>query len=334
MPKIFYWMINVDKPAGGEKHLYEHVDLLNEAGFEAYGFHLTGGRYTWFASDTPLVCGGAFWDRYDPAEDYLVLPELLGPLISTLPGRKVIFNRGIYYGFSVFNLDAAFPQLPYQDPRVVAVFGVSEHNCRHLRFAFPQATVYRMYSSIDPRLYAYRPLREKKKRILVGTKATPPLSVLVHTLRARASAGLNKLAEYQVTFLKNLPLDQAATAFNESLLFITLATWEGLPRVLLEAMASGCLIVGYGTGSMAEIMPPEYACEPDDLIAMAQRIETILASSPEGLEAWTETTERARATAAAFTLERQRHHLIDAWRDIFATHSAPLAVASASSVAR
>src|SRR5262245_58766695 len=103
MPRIFYWMNNSNAPAGGEKHSYEHVDILNAAGFEAYGVHMTPHRHAWFDNDTRIVHGRAFWEIYDACADYLVLPESLGPIISVLPGKKVIFNKNFYYGLRSFD---------------------------------------------------------------------------------------------------------------------------------------------------------------------------------------------------------------------------------------
>jgi glycosyltransferase involved in cell wall biosynthesis len=320
MPRIFYWMTDTPAISGGEKHSYEHVDLLNAAGFEAYALHLAGERYRWFDNQTAVIHGPGFWEMFDARRDYLVLPENLGRLIGGLPGRKVIFNKNLYQGFRALDAPGA-ARSPYDDPRVVAIFSVSEHNVRHLRYAFPHADVVRVYAALDSELHYFRSLDQKKRQIAVVCKSPEPLSVLMQTLNARASAGLNNLRDYDIRWIRDLSFRDAAQVIGESLLLVSLSTHEGLPRTVLEGMACGCIVAAYGTGPLHEILPREYAFEPDDLIGMARHIEAVAAAFPDRMDVWAPTIERARVTAAAFTRERQRDVLLAAWRRIIATHA-------------
>ncbi len=317
MAKIFYWMTEVDSPAGGEKHHYEHVDLLNAAGFEAYAVHLTRDRSTWFENTTAIVRGADFWEMFDPRRDFMVVPEVMGHLITAFPGRKVVFNKNLYQGFRRPG-DIDKPRPAYQDPRVVAIFSVSEHNCQHLKFAYPKAPVMRMYAALDPELHTYRPLDQKKPRIAVVWKTLEPLGILMEMLQARAEAGANNLNDFEITFLRGLPLREAARVVGESVLLVSLSTYEGLPRTILEGMAAGCVVGAYGTGPLKEILPREYAIEPDDLIGMARHVEAVAAAFPRDMTRWSSVLEHARHTAAAFTRERQRDVLVDAWTRILA----------------
>jgi glycosyltransferase involved in cell wall biosynthesis len=319
MAKIFYWMHNSPRPSGGEKHSYEHVDILNAAGFEAYALHLTGERHRWFDNQTRVVSGAAFWDLFDRDRDYLVVPETLGPHLLGFPGRKVIFNKNLHQGFRTFQSDSPLAHYhAYCDPSVVAILAVSEHNAQHLRFAFPYAIVRRVFAGLDPELYRFRPLREKKKQIVLVDKATEELDILMRMLAARNAAGFNTLHEYEVIVLHNLTAREAARLLSDALLLVSLNTREGLPRTIMEAMASGCLVAAYGTGPLAEILPPPYSFLPDDLVGLARHIEGIMAGFPDRLDAWGETITAARQTAAAFSRERQRTVLLEVWRDILA----------------
>src|ERR1700730_4869025 len=99
LPKIFYLMYDIDAPSGGEKHSYQHVDLLNANGFEAYALHkLPRYRHTWFENETRVIDMEAFWNIYDREKDYIVVPEPLGRQILTYPGKLVIFNKNLYTG--------------------------------------------------------------------------------------------------------------------------------------------------------------------------------------------------------------------------------------------
>jgi glycosyl transferase family 1 len=314
-PRIYYWMYS-NRISGGEKHSYEHVDILNDCGFEAYALHLTGKPHTWFNNHTRVFEGLSFWDIYDPKRDYLVLPEPLGASISSLPGKKVVFNKNLYIGFDALGLNQASVRYPYVESEVVAAFAVSNHNYQTLAFTFPKAKLFRMYARINCDMFAYRPLSDKKRRIAVVVKAKEPLSVLYHILNARAQAGLNNLSDYEWTFLRGYTHNQVAKILCESLMLISLSTYEGLPRIILEAMASGCIVISYGTGALKECLMPEYRFEPDDFTAMARRIEEIAKAFPANMESWGPCTVAARKIAEEFTYERQRKHVIEAWERI------------------
>src|SRR5687767_2605725 len=113
MAKIFYWMADSPVPSGGEKNSYDHVNILNTSGFDAYAVHLKGQRYASLDSRTRVLCGDAFWDEFDASADYIVVPEGLGVLIGGLPGKKVIFNKNIYYGFQCLDTQPPVHKYPY-----------------------------------------------------------------------------------------------------------------------------------------------------------------------------------------------------------------------------
>jgi hypothetical protein len=314
-PRIYYWVAD-NIVSGGEKHSYEHVDILNSHGFDAYALHLVGSRHKWFNNRTRVIDGPSFWNIYDSKRDYIVLPEPRGSLISALPGKKVIFNKNLYIGFKVIGLDRNSICYPYMSQNVVAAFAVSDHNYQALAFAFPKIKLFRMYASIDCDMFKYRRLSDKKRRIALVAKAEEPISVLYHILNARAQAGLNNLSSYEWTFLKGYTHSQVAEILSESLMLISLSTYEGLPRTVLEAMASGCIVIGYGTGALKECLIPEYQFEPDDFLAMAHRIETVTEAFPENIDSWIPCTVAARKIAEEFTSERQRKYIIEAWEHI------------------
>jgi hypothetical protein len=315
-PRIFYFASDDPTPAGGEIDTYDHVDALNAAGLDAYALHITPGyRHTWFDNDTKVIDTKRFWSLYDQARDYIVVHESIGPRIAMFPGKKVIFNKNLYHGFSVFGLNPE-ATYPYLDDTVAAVLVTSEHNMRHLQFAFKDARMFRMYTRIDGERFAYRPIAQKRRRICAVAKAIPDLSVLAHLLWVRARGGQNRLAGYDWVFLRGLSQAQVAEALADALIVVNLSTHEGLPRTVLEAMSCGCLVVSYGSGTMQECLPAQSAFESDDFVRLATEIERIaeqFETSPERLVRW---AEEGQAIAARFTRERQRAAVMAAWESI------------------
>jgi|SRR5712664_227192 len=324
--RIYYLAGDASKASGGEKHTYDHVDILNAAGFEAYVLHSRPGyRHTWFDNNTPVIDYRSFWKVYDKASDYIVLPESFGHNIMRFPGKKIIFNKSLYIGFGSFGLFSC-DTYPYLDESVTAIFAVSEHNIQHLKFAFPKARIFRMYTHIDCKLFAYRPPALKKPIIACVVKALEPLTVLYHMLRARGLAGLNCLSQYEWVFLQGYSQREIARLLGDALVVISLNTFEGLPRILLEAMACGCLVVAYGSGPLKECLPVESRFDSDNLLRIAEQIEFLTSTFPVQAEQWTSWSAAGRQIAETYSLERQRDNLVRAWEQITAPELSPLNV--------
>ena len=68
-----------NKPSGGIKILYRHVDVLNRNGIDAALLHQNSGfRCSWFENETRI----AYLDNKQlSATDFLVIREIYGPYI-------------------------------------------------------------------------------------------------------------------------------------------------------------------------------------------------------------------------------------------------------------
>jgi hypothetical protein len=154
-PSIFYYCYDHNLPRGGQKDTYQHADILNKHGYQAFVLHMKKDfRLTWFENETKVVDFECFQRIYNQEQDYIVLPEDLGMDILKAPGKKVIFNKNLYYGFEAFG-EKIPPHYPYHNEEVVCAFTVSDHNREHLRFAYPHLEVIRVYSGINSDLFSY-----------------------------------------------------------------------------------------------------------------------------------------------------------------------------------
>jgi glycosyltransferase involved in cell wall biosynthesis len=317
-PKLFYYCYSHDKPTGGQKHTYRHVDVLNSCGYEAFVLHREKDyRLKWFENSTRVIDSEHFDRIFDAERDYLVLPEDLALKILDFPGRKVIFNKGIYNGFRSFG--PAKPYLyPYLNKDVVGVLSVSDHNIDHLRFAYPHLPVLRVCYAIDSQIFRYIPLSEKKRKIAYTPKCEGSLLSLFHILQSRADQGLNSLKEFEWVALKNKTEEDAAATLQESLLFVFLSVEEGLPRTPIEAMACGCLVVGHGSGPLKEVLPFEYQFEYGNIIRVAEFIEHVVAvfvREPCTLGALCAAGHRQ---AVKYSADQEKKSILNAWEQIFA----------------
>ncbi len=79
--------------------------------------------------------------------------------------------------------------------------------------------------------------------------------------------------EGQTKFLGQLPSGRHISDLLDSIgLFVMPSYAEGLPRVLLEAMARGCPCIGTNVGGIPELLEPDDMVPPGDSAALAQKI--------------------------------------------------------------
>ena len=128
---------DVDRPIGGVKQLYRHVEHLVALGWDASVLsEHSGFRPKWFRSTAPSssLAESQARGELDPAHCLLLLPEtyLTADLTNfrgfDLSGlARVVFNQNAYYSFGDFNVCTAQAlQRFYKDTSVMQVLSVSE----------------------------------------------------------------------------------------------------------------------------------------------------------------------------------------------------------------
>lgn len=316
------WFVcpDTDVPSGGVRVIYRHVDHLVAAGIDAAVVHLQPGfRVTWFAHDTPVVCADDVTP--DPARDLLVLPEVYGPdLVGIGPGvRKAVFNQNAYNSFVGMAADAD-PRTPYTHPEVVAAVCVSDDNVAYLRHGFPRLDVRRTVNAVDPELF--RPGGSRRRRVAFMPRKNSAQAVQV--LKLLAVRGV--LQDVEVVALQGLSERQVAEELRRSLLFLSFGYPEGCPCPPKEAMASGCVVVGYhGMGGRDYFTERNGVPVPQgDVVAFARAVERVLARPQAELEAFgLEASARIRAR---YSPEAERDSVVRVWGELL--RGAPEALAA------
>lgn len=299
--------------------MYRHVDILNRNGYQAYVVHTKKGfRLTWFENDTKVIDWQMFVRLYHKSIDYIVLPENLGSRISAFPGKKVIFNQNIYYGFNVLRFNK-INKCPYLDKDVKFVMAVSAHNKRYLKFIFPNIRVRRIYNGIDSRKFVYKTIRQKERIITVlTTKAPMDTSFLYQAILARARQGLNNLKDYRWLFIDSVSEKEMARIFGKTLIFLFLSLYESCPLMPLEAMLSGALVVAYKGGPYSEYLnnSNSFLIDVSNKLGLIKTIEDIVEKFKSRREELTAISQKAYESARNYSLEREEKSVIDFWREV------------------
>lgn len=319
--RIFYFCYSNNFPRDRQKDTYRHVDILNKHGFDAHVYHRKSGfRLTWFENETRVVDAAGFRQLFNPGSDYVVLPEDLGIQVLRFPGRKVIFDNGLYRSASAIGIRT--PDIyPCHSVDVAAVFTVSDHRLQHLQFAYPHLRIYKVYSGICTDTFRYRPLHEKKSQIATAPKAVGSISALYHLLQARSAAALNKGHRFNWIVLSEQSERERAEILADSLIFVFLGTDEGVPRLTLEGQLSGCIVVATDAGPLKECVARECLFATGDLLGMARLIERVMDSFPSHLVQWEELARKGLSLATEHSLERQERSVILAWEHVLRSQS-------------
>ena len=309
---IYFLAPDLTHPSGGVRVLYRHADLLNAAGMDAAIVHQKPGfRVAWFANRTrvihpPLEIG---------PEDILVFPEIEGPAIAqAAPGvRKVIFNQNAYYTFRGYPFAQGELRPPYRHPDVLGTIVVSEDSHRYLEHAFPGLNVRRVRLGIDPALY--HPREAKERQIcFVAHKHQEDAQQIISILRCR-----DALAGFRIVPIHNRPAEEAAAILRQSMVFLSVGYPEGFGLPAAEAMACGCVVIGYHGNGGREFFTPEYGfpIEVGDIIGFAMAAEQVLRTLDRDPHAYADMTRRAsQFIHSTYSVENERIDIISVWRQI------------------
>ncbi len=315
--RIFYHCFDTPRPTGGQKSTYQHVDVLNDAGFEAYAVHSSERyRLQWFDNNTRVITWTNLWRLFDPQKDIMVLPENLGPKIFEFPGRKVIFNKNIYYGYRSVS-DIQPDTDPYSHPDLLGVLVVSGHNQQHLQFAYPDLPIFKVIEYVDARAFPFVSLAEKKRQGAYVSKLTPNLLSILHSFTARACYGHNAGKDFKWVLVDSLNEQQVSAVLRDSLIVLFPSVEEGLGRFPIEALLSGCIVLGPSSGPCQEFLPPTFQFPYGDAVSVVEAIERIIVPGPS-IVAYQAEVEAARLKALTYSKEAQAASVSSAWNHLLA----------------
>jgi glycosyltransferase involved in cell wall biosynthesis len=299
---IYFLTPDYDFPSGGVRIIYRHVDILNKHGIPACVLHRKPGhRATWFDNQTPVAYLDTslqrklrfkLRDRFHPGrprewfllgqgdkcigqDDILVLPEIYSPqdILAMAPGvPKVILNQGCYLTFQQYPIDQNNLLTVYRHPDIRGVLTNSQEGIDYLRYVFPELAVGRFHPSIDTELFQYQ--ATKKRRVCFTTRKNELIMrQVINILKFRGA-----LDDFELLPFAGISQLEVAKIFMESALYLSFATYEGFGLPPAEAMACGCVVIGFHGGGGREFFLPEfsYPIENSDVIGFAATVERVL----------------------------------------------------------
>ncbi|WP_296149737.1 glycosyltransferase, partial [uncultured Flavobacterium sp.] len=204
----------------------------------------------------------------------LVMPEIFGPYISEFYSdmQKVIFNQNCYYTFNNCTSNDLKKEPVYVNQNFLASIVVSEDSKNYLESTFPKSTTHRIHLGINTDKFSYNKVTKKKQIAFMPRKLGDDIIQILNILKIR-----NNLKNWDLVPIDNNTEDEVAEILNESLIFLSLNHKEGFGLPPAEAMASGCIVIGYAGQGGKEYFNPDFSFKIDDgdVIQFVNKIEEI-----------------------------------------------------------
>ena len=271
MKIVFFSPIDPSRRTGGVLVHFKSARLLRGLGFQTYvaSFGNDAAPLDWFQhSETVLSWREAC--ELPPGECVYVLPEdvslswhkdvaIGGHRLRLGQGNIVVFvqNRRDLYA----SLANKWPDLPPREatilnhPRTLGLLTVSAAEQQYCRAIYPDLTAWCKPNSVDCEMFRPDPGKENIAACLIKPGDTSQEAR--HLLIALRHSGL--ASGWRFLDLQGRPHREVAAALAKADIFLSFGVFESFGLVAAEAMASGCIVVGYHGGVAEEFFHPDWS---------------------------------------------------------------------------
>lgn len=249
---------DIDKPIGGVKQLYRISECLNKLGFNSVVVvEDSSFRPSWFDSNVSTL-SLKDWTQLKKNKnvDVQIIPETyLGKLPDNFYQLPfIIFNQNFSYTLNsspkpLYKYHKSTLDL-YRHPNLLSIWCVSEHDHTKLKFLFPDTLSCRIVNSVDHHFLSSS--HNKKKQLCYM-----PRKQLVHSSHAIAYMRfLGLLDDWELKPIHNLSQSDVSQIMSSSLVFLSFGYPEGFGLPIVEALCSGCYVIGYTGLGGSELFRP------------------------------------------------------------------------------
>ena len=297
MSRILYFCPDFPQPSGGIKTLYRHVQCLAAMGFDAWIVHQQRPfRVTWHGYEAPVL-----WLSERPKlspQDVLVIPEVMRQIMqqtANFAGERIVI--ALSWSPTYWNLPLGQTWRQFGITRVITKSPLIQ---QYLRWSMEiDATLISEY--VDRERYRF-PEEPKHPKICYLTRKDRSAAWLHGVLCAKG----RPFDSFEWTPLRGLSEDEYARNLREATVYVTTNLQEGMNTSVLEAMACGCLVVGYsGIGGSVYMQNdgPLQNCvlvENGNLPLLGQQMESVLRQLDDNPEAYGWVIQNGLQTARAY----------------------------------
>ena len=306
-----YYPTTAKPTAGGQFVNEAHVIALRQMGVRAYLLYCSpDASVHYFATAAPVL---RWYPHmvFDPG-DVVVVPEPWKPgleYFASQPCLKVVHCQNPFYMFHAFDSIKAVEALGYQ-----LMLSCSNFTTQKLRDFGYQAPIYTVRPFIPDYFYASIDSPGRQLQIAYMPRKRANESIFIKGL---FKSLYPQFAEIEWVAIENLDRQQCAGLLQESAIFLALSFTEGLGLPPLEAMAAGCLVVGFhGLGGV------EYARDDNGFWVAEGDYEGFVAEIARAIDVYLNPQARGEMQQAAFTMAGEfsehnfKQQLTSAWQSV------------------
>ena len=308
--RIIYVNYDSLEPSGGVKVIYSHVSHLVKNGYPAFVLHNRRGfKLPWLECDVPILY--AEDNLQISPNDIVVIPEDHKAALNVFRNiqvRKFVFCQNHYYIFKgLQNGDS------WQDYGVSKVFCCSDIISKFICKVFSYSEVPVIHNAIQ--LDLFKP-RDKKLQIAYMPRKTPGELEFIRNLFKRLYKQYDNIPWICIDKVKE---SKVAEIMSESAVFLSTSIYEGFGLPPIEAMASGCIVVGFhGDGGMEYASDDNgYWCDGNNITECAKTLGQVISLIINGDHIAHQTKSQALKKAGEYTYDRQENDLLHFWSNVY-----------------
>jgi len=307
--RILYLVHDNPSPSGGIKNIYDHVLYLAKAGYPAFVVHASEGfRLPWFHRDVPVLYTGRGLEV--TPQDALVIPEDFTPALLVakgIPARKFVFCQNHFHIFAGLPKGETWRSL-----NIGGVIAVSDQIRSFVQWALGYADVPVIPCAIRPEIFS--PEAKRLQIAVMPRKRAFEVKFIRDTFRQ----AFGEHREIPWVILDGASEEEVAETLRHSAVFLSMNRFEGFGLPPLEAMACGCIVVGFhGWGALDYArFDNAFWCEEENLTECVKKLGEVCTLFKRNDERLTRMRYRAMETAAGYGPERQRDTLLSFWRKV------------------
>lgn len=234
---------NVDKPVGGIKVIYQHCMLLQELGFDAYPVLM--GRYKGNFFGYDVVCKKFLEVSSSIDSTDIIVSTEFAPYQGLLfdNAYKILFLQnwmGLQGRLNISDKNKSYIDIGYKE-----VITCSDYCSRYIK-EIMDVDAQTITNGIDLNLFKPIPTKRIKGRVLAMSRKNP------EDLKKIAKFLSN--TEYELKVVDGLTQEKLIDEYQKADIFLATGYPEGFSLPPLEAMACGCVVVGFTGGAAGEFM--------------------------------------------------------------------------------
>jgi len=320
---VYFLAPEDNHPWGGIRRIYMFADILNEGNIPAAVLRGSPDfRCTWFEHETVIQTAEGL--TLDARRDLLVIPEVYGPrIVSLAPGIRRIMLAQNPYEFFMKVSERASTSFWRELQTIDGALVVSEDSAALMTHVLPKLPVRKLLLGIDQLLF-HPEVKSSRTIAFMPRKHKAEARVVMGMLHARGV-----LDDWKVIEIDALSEQEAAAALRRATIFISFSHLEGFGLPAAEAMACGCIVVGFDGRGGREFLRSGFGFPVDDgdVVGMALVMEEVIRQyqvDPTPLVSVA--AAASQHIEATYSIEGQRQSVIGAFSDALDNRDVPPAV--------